>query len=235
MNNKKNDTESIISKKKALAILLLAYLLFVAGFAFLLWAAMMQDSDIPDAIIEPVTMIGFLVCEITAIVVCVKAYPALAKRDEVLRNKRYEEQDLFELCQMNHSAVEQALLEHRFRPTKDGYYHKKKYSVSQDEVYYYVRMVEDVNVENAVSREVQTFNSLKKKGKHICLILMVYMDKVDEQVKSTVKELGKKAVSAEDVVVTAIDSTTSMGYFLDAAKGFSLYVHGCKMIRKVFK
>lgn len=242
MSDRKNTEEVDVKKAKVMAVL--GIILFVVSFCFLFWAAIMQEMGVSNEIITPIALIGFFGCDIIAIVLLVKAIPGLMVADIEKMDKKYEGNELTELHLMDKDVVLQKFLENKFKCTEDGYYRKKKFSFWKDSICYYVRMTDDIEVENAVRRETNHFDNIPKKGKNFCLCLFVYMDEVSEYEKKILKEMGKNCIISETVlnpriaataIVIVVDCSTSTGYFLDIGKGksLSLYSHGCKMLKKL--
>lgn len=241
--NKHND-EEIIDTKKAIYMFIVAIFLFFAGFAFLIWAAVMQEHGLLNGVIILVGLVGFFGCDILSIVLLIKALPGLLFLDIEKIDRKCNESKLLELPLMGKEAVVKKLLQHKFKYTEEGCYRKKKFSFLKDCIDYYARIVDDIDLENAVQRELNRFESVEKKVKNCCLLLFVYLDELGEAEKKNIKEIGKRFIALETInphieatiVVVAIDSGTNTGYFSDVEKGNSLmlYSYGCKILKKIF-
>lgn len=244
MKNKesKSNDEEIIDTKKVICMFIIAIVLFFAGFAFLIWAAVMQEHGLSNKIIILVGILGFLGCDILSIVLLIKAYPGLLFLDIEKIDRKCNESELLELPLMEKEAVVKKLLQYKFKHTEEGCYRKKKFSFLKDYIYYYVRIVDDIDLENAVRRELNRLDSAERKGKNFCLLLFVYLDELGEAEKKNIKEIAKRFIALETInphteetiVVVAIDSGTNTGYLLDVEKGKSLmlYSYGYKMLKK---
>ncbi|MCM1126953.1 MAG: hypothetical protein NC429_10825 [Lachnospiraceae bacterium] len=248
MKNHGNTEEDKLYSKKAGVKAVLGIICGVAGFAFLFAGAVMQEKGISDAVAVPVALGGFLGGDIIGLVLLLKAAPELMASDIMknlaVRYKVYEESLLTELTQMGRMYVKQRLLQNKFRSMQEGYDVKRKFSFSKDWIYYYVRTVDDIGIENAVNRESARFNQIKKKGNAFCLILIVRLEKVDEQEKKELKDVCKKYLLSDyvfgpgaGIIIIAVDGVTDTGYYLEAPKRTVpyLYRRGYKEIGRIFK
>lgn len=244
MENYGNTEEDKLHSKKAGVKAVLGMICGAAGIAFLFAGAVMQEKGISDAVIVPAALGGFLGGEIIGLAFLLKAAPELMVQDILKRDKVYEESPLTELTQMGRVHVKQRLLESKFRSTQEGYDVKRKFSFYKDWIYYYVRMTDDIGIENAVNRESERFNQMKKKGNAFCLILIVRLDKVGAQEKKELKEVCREYLLSEyvfrtnaEIIVIAVDGDADTGYYLEAPKKTApyLYRRGCKEIGRIFK
>lgn len=241
-HNEENQTPDI---KKATVMAVIAVILIFIGFGSIAGAAFMQGAGFSDEVIVLVVAVGFFGCNIVGVILIAKAYPALLLSDCMRADRIYEKQGVRELSLPDQNALRQQLLQHKFKDTENGYYRKKKFSFLKDSICYYIRIIEDVEVENAVRRETIRFDSMKKKENNLCLLLFIYMDEVGEREREEVKELGKMYIimgtvinpkTSASVITTAVDSRTNRGYFMDVGKrgALTLYSYGCKLIREMF-
>ena len=231
--------------KKAVIMICTAAAVFLCAFGFLAWAIIMDERGVSDAVLLPIGFGGFLGCCILSLVLIFNALPSLAILDMLKIEKQYQGKELIELVLIDKVTMGINLLEKRFKYTEEGYYKKKKFSFIKDCITYYVRMVEDMNIESAVLRETLNFDRIKKKGKNPCLLLFVYLNKVDEEEKKFIKKLGTDAIVAESItssllgestVVIAVDRSTYKGYFLDIGRNsvVTIYSYGCKMLKRLY-
>ncbi|MDE7231694.1 MAG: hypothetical protein K2N37_01260 [Lachnospiraceae bacterium] len=232
-----------LSMKTAKIMAVIAIILSFVGFAFLAICAVLQGNGVSDKIVVPTALVGFFGCNIVAIILLMKAYPTLLMSDCIKMDEFYEKQELTELCLPDREALVQRLLEHKYKPTEDGGYRRKKFSFLKDSINYHVRITEDVSIANALRREVDHLERTQIKWNNLCLILLVYMDEVGECERKEIKEIGKQYIIAEtvapklstSVLAIAVDSVSNMGYFMDIKKrNISFYSYGCRMIKRLF-
>lgn len=233
-----------LSMKTAKIMAVIAIILSFVGFAFLAICAVLQGNGVSDKIVVPTALVGFFGCNIVAIILLMKAYPTLLMSDCIKMDEFYEKQELTELCLPDREALVQRLLEHKYKPTEDGGYRRKKFSLLKDTINYHVRITEDVSIVNALRREVDHFERTQIKWNNLCMILLVYMDEVGECERKEIKEIGKQYIITETVVAPklsasvlaiAVDSVSNMGYFMDIKKrNISFYSYGCKMVKRLF-
>lgn len=230
--------------KKAKIMAVIAIILFFAAFVVLGVGAVLQENGVPDRIVMPAALIGFFGCDIAAIILLIKAYPTLLLSDCIKMDEFYEKREPAELCLPDRKALAQSLLVNKFKPTEDGGYRRKKFSFLKDSINYHVWITEDVSLANALRREVDHFERTQTNWKNLCLILLVYMDEVGECERKEIKEIGKQYIIAGTVtpklsgtvLVIAVDSRNSRGYFMDIKKrNLSLYSYGCSMVKRLFR
>ena len=233
-----------LSMKTAKIMAVIAIILSFVGFAFLAICAVLQGNGVSDKIVVPTALVGFFGCNIAAIILLMKAYPTLLMSDCIKMDEFYEKQELTELCLPDREALVQRLLEHKYKPTEDGGYRRKKFSFLKDSINYHVRITEDVSIANALRREVDHLERTQIKWNNLCMILLVYMDEVGECERKEIKEIGKQYIIAEtvapklstSVLAIAVDSVSNMGYFMDIKKrNISFYSYGCRMIKRLFE
>lgn len=243
--------EEELQRKKAVLKAIVGICFSVLGFIALFAGAFMQAGGVPDRIIIPVILSGFFGCNLVGLVFLFKAAPDIMLSDMMktisARNKVYEESGLSEIPEMKKEGVTDRLAQNRFRRTQEGYFVKKKFSLYKDFIYYYVCLVEDIGIENAVSRELARFEQMKKKGNAFCLILLIWLDKISEKEKNELKEESKNSLLYEyayeyvfrqgtSLIVVAIDESTHTGYYLKMPEKTVpfLYRRGCGLIEEVF-
>lgn len=228
--------------KKAKVRGILAILLVFLAFGSLTLAAFMQDS-LHSKVIVPLAVVSFIGCNVIAIFFIFKSYPVLIYMDCRRMNQTYENQPLKTLTLPAPTEWEPLLLRHKFKDSQDGYYRRKKLSFLKDSIHYVIRITQDTELEGAFHREISRLEQTQKKWNNLCLILLVYMDDINEDTFTTIKDLGKDRIITEtviypksttSVIVVAVDSGTSLGYFLDTAKhSISLYGYGCRLLKKL--
>lgn len=228
--------------KRAKVLGILSILLFFTSFGCLALAAFLQESNI-RAVIIPGSLIGFIGCNILALFFIYKAYPVLLYSDCKRMDTIYDNQELTLLSIPRQDALEQLLVSQKFKYMQDGYYHKKKLSLIKDSVNYVIRITQDTDIENAFHREVSRLEYTHKKWNHLCFILFVFMDTINDDTMTTIKALGKDRIIMETViypkasasaVITAIDQQTGLGYFMDTTRhSISLYAYGCRLLKKI--
>lgn len=239
-----DEDEKELRKAKVMAVS--AIILEICGFASFVGAAVMQKRGIPDSIILPVVVIAFFGCSFAAIFLLIKAAPELMTADIKKIDRKYDSCRPEQLAGMDKQSIRQKLLQHKFLATEEGYYRKRKFSFLKDSVSYYVRITEDVNLQTAINREMDRFDKISGKGKNFCLILFVNMDAVGEREIESLKQAGKTFIAMETVlnpnleetvIPVLIDQNSDTGFFLDIGKGhiISLYSHGCKMLKKIWR
>ena len=241
--NKRGD-EDIMNTKKAKWMSVFGICLFFAGFAFLIWLAVMEEYGLSNSVIISVAILGFIGCDILSIILLIKAFPGLVALDIEKIDKKYDEREMLVFPSMEKEVVVQKLFQHKFKYTEEGYYRKKKFSFLKDCICYYARIVDDISLENSIQRELNRFDLTEKKGKNFCLILFVQLDEFGEAEKKHIKKIGKLSIAIETinplaeetVIVVAIDSGANTGYLFDIGneKIITLYSHGYKMLRKIF-
>lgn len=229
--------------KKAKIMGVIALLLFFIAFGFLGWAAIMQDNNRAGTGAALTALIGFLGTNILSVFLLYKAYPMLILSDCIRMGEKYDKQEPVRLSLPDQSHFGQILSCQHFKNTQDGYYRKKKFSFLKDSINYVIRITEDTEIERALHREISRFENTHNKWNNLCLILFVYMDHVDEDMMTAVRNLGLDRIiletvinprAATSVVMVAVDRETGLGCFMDAAgHNISLYAHGCRLIKKI--
>ena len=159
--------------KTAKIMAVIAIILSFVGFAFLAICAVLQGNGVSDKIVVPTALIGFFGCNIAAIILLMKAYPTLLMSDCIKMDEFYEKQELTELCLPDREALVQRLLEHKYKPTEDGGYRRKKFSFLKDSINYHVRITEDVSIANALRREVDHLERTQIKWNNLCMRRLV--------------------------------------------------------------
>lgn len=237
-----NKSDKKLNVKRTITIFVLALVVFIIGFCFVIWAAIMQDNGISTKIIGTISMIGLIGCSIISIIVIVKIFPDLVMMDVMKIKKVYDNSELTELQLTDMSAMDKTLLTYKFKYTEDGYYKRKKLSLVKDTISYYVRMTEGIDIIKSVQREKQIFSKVNR-GRNVCLLLLIYFDTIDNSAKLLFKQSLKKRFIIENVdlyscsstIVIAVEKSTGKGYFLDINKRMSiaLYAYGCRMIKRI--
>lgn len=223
---------------------IIAIVLIVLAFSCLIVPALIQYYDDSAKLFLPVILIGFFGGNTIALILLVKAYPALLAADCRKMDERYEKQEPSRIM-LSPESLAQIFQDNKFKYMKEGYYRKKTFSFLKDSVCYYVRITEDMDVENAMRREIERLYQVGKKDKNLCMLLFVCMDEVGEYAKKQIKELGKGTIVIESVMncnisltvlAIAVDRRRNTGYYMEIGRHgmLTLYSYGCKMLRKLF-
>ena len=231
--------------KKATIMAIIACILIMIAFSCLIGAVFLQEYDYFDTVVLPLVLGGFFGGNIIALVLLCKAYPTLVISDCMKMNDRYERQEPMQIRLPERESLGRKFLDSKFQYTEDGYYMIKSFSFLKDSVCYYARITEDIEVENALRREVERLYQLGKNEKNLCMLLFVYMDAVREREKQDIKELGKRNIVLESVInpnlslsvlIIAVDRGTNTGYYMKIGRHgrLTLYSYGCKMLKKLF-
>lgn len=234
------DEKNIV--KKGYLLVAIGIIMALAGFLFPICAAFMQGNGMK--VNTSVIVIGFFGCNAIGIILMYKAYPSIIISDYIRLGKKYDNKELDELENLDKENLKQSLLNNNFKYTEQNYYINNKASALRGDVNYYIRIVDDNEIQNAVMNEVNCFNTTDKKGKIFCLILFVYMDNISENEKREIKEVGKGSIITETVnyphsgisiIVIGVDSHTNTGYFMDIdnSNKFSLYASGCNILKEL--
>lgn len=228
--------------KKAKVMGILAILLVFVSFGALALAAFMQDS-LHNNVIIPLAVISFIGCNVLAVFFIFKSYPVLIYIDCRRMDQTYENQPIKTLALPAPNDWKPLLMRYKFKDSQDGYYRRKKLSFLKDSIHYVIRITRDTEPEHAFHQEISRLERTQRKWNNLCLILLVYMDDINEDTLTTIKDLGKNRIitetviypkSAASVIVVAVDHQTGLGYFLDTARySISLYGYGCRLLKKM--
>lgn len=184
-------------------------------------------------------------CMIVSIILLLKSLPALLMYEGMRVNKKYDKEKLYELPSMHKSNVKTKLLADGFE-FKDGYYRKKKFSFLKGSATYFFKMADCMNMEDTIDRELDRFDVMEKGQGNNCLCLLLYLEHMDEEAETFMKELGKTSILIDGSIgpyvgmtsmVVAVDKETETGYFLDIGKGFEIssYSELCKLLKKILE
>lgn len=228
--------------KRLRRIAYLAMTLSVISFLFVGWGLIQQVFNLPGR--RDIAGKGFLCFGIPALIVLVKFFPDLMEYDCLKLEKKYNGKKLFRLSSMDKNNVIEKLKLQGFT-WEGGYYRKKKYSLAKDSITYYVRLVDCKEIERTFEEEWKRFSFAEKSKGCRCLILLFYLDHMSREDRKSIKEMGKSEIIIECAVnpkriqtslLVAVDNETKKGYFLDIeGHRISIYYHGCKMIKALFK
>lgn len=242
--DEQNDMTNEYIKAKKLSII--AVILIVLAFSCLGVLALTQYYDNFQTVFLPVALVGFFGGNILALILIGKAYPALIVSDCMKMEERYEKQEPVQVTLPARDFLARTFLDCGFQYREEGYYRKKKFSLLKDTICYYIRVTEDVEVGNALRREVERLYQTGKKDRNLCMLLFVYMDEVGALEKKDIKELGKRNIVMESVMnpnislsvlVIAADRRADKGYYMEIGRHgrLTLYWYGCKMLRRLFR
>lgn len=238
--------EKDLRTRKGTARIIGSIFFLVLVFAILVFMAVLQNKGISvKGILLAAPIGGTLLCFLIGLIFAVASYPYLAASEAEKIYEFYGERELEEISFMDEERVQRRLYELKFKPVEDGLYRKWcfVFSLWKDHICYYVRMIDDFEVENAVPREVERFTSMRKKGSNVCFLILIYMDKIGEKDRAYAKEYSKNSIAREvvlkskaTVLTVVIDKSTYTAYFLDIGKGKkgTLYSYGCKLLGKIF-
>lgn len=238
---------SIIKRTKIMVVMGIS--LIIVGFLLPFTLIMMRNVfNVSESMIEAV----YFGCSIVGIILLFKAQPYILLTKCIILGKEYDNLELSELDNMEKSSLTKELLENGFTYAEEGYYEKKELTILQDNIYYYVRMVDGNELENIVLQELECFNKAEKskkisfEDKNLCIILFVYMNNMGDKDKKYIKKFGERNNIFETVVDTMIgmsvitvgvDCKTYKGYFfdIDEVDNVTIYSHGCKLLKSIFK
>lgn len=230
-------------RKKIRCLVILEVLFFVTGFAFLIWGCIRQDHGVLHEADVIVMLTGCFFCMGLVIFLLTRSQPYLTESAFEKMNRYYDEKELTELWLTGREELEERLLRQKFRRLENGYYTRARFTFWKDRVWYYVRVIEEVDVVSAIQREADRFDRMGKIRKNFCILLFLYMDQVDEYEKETIRNFGKNEIIAEEflqqspcsLLVVAVDEHTDTGYFLDIEKKkpIVLYSYGSEMLREI--
>lgn len=218
-----------LKTRKGMARIICSIFFLVLGFTILVFMAVLESKGISvEGILLAAPIGGTLLCFLISLIFAVASYPHLAESETEKIYKFYAERELEKIPLMNKERVQKRLYELKFKPIEEGLYRKWcfVFSLWKDHICYYVRMIDDFEVENAVPREVERFTSMRKKGSNVCFLILIYMDKIGEKDKADAKEYSKNSIAREvvlksqaTVLTVVIDKSTYTAYFLDIGKG----------------
>ncbi len=231
------------SVKKARYRIILAVLIFAVGVAFLVWGLCQQGHDALNGISTAVMLGGFFSCNIVTILLLHRPEYHLVEAAFEEMNQTYDKKELTELLLTGKEELEERLLHMKFRRMEHGFYIKSGFSFWMDRIRCYARVIEDVDLVNAIRREAEHFDNMRKKRANFCLLFFIYLDRVGEYEKESVKNFGKNGIILEELllqrscsmIAIAVDEHTKTGYFLDIEKKkrMVLYSYGCEQIKKI--
>lgn len=227
--------------------ILVAWSIFflVLGFSIIIFMAILQEKGfLISGILTAIAIGGFLVCDLLCLIFAVMAHPYLIALQARKTDRIYDECELTKLFMTNKDTLEKRLQKLGFKYTKEGYYKKSNFLFSffKSHICYYVRMIDDFDIENAIQRESNRFNSGKKNETNVCFLLFIYMEQIDGLNRENVKKYSKGSITKEktwDVKNTIIpilmDKNLDVGYFLDIKRGNNntIYSYGCKLVKRV--
>ncbi len=239
MNQEKRDLDA----KKVKKLLILSAVLFAAGISFLAGLVILQDQNALSTVRAVALLIGFFACFLMVLVLLFRVQPYLMMSGLEKWNQCYEEKELTELPLTGKEELEERLSRQKFRLMEGEYYTRSRFSFWKDVIHYYVRVVEDVDIESAIQRESARFDRMGKAKKNFCLLLFIYLERVGEYEKEMVKNFVKHGIMLEEfqpqsacsVLAVAVDERTNAGYFLDMERRswIVLYSYGSRMLKKI--
>ncbi len=128
-----------------------------------------------------------------------KAFPLILLYESDRVWKEYDQKELYKISSINKNALEEKLINKKFKPY-NGYYKRKKFSFLKDSITYYFRFVDTKTVNGCAKREVNAFKKIHKKERTSCLCLFALLDRVTERDLQDVKDIGKKYIVNENVL-----------------------------------
>lgn len=243
-----NYVEKITRNAKATkGKILIAWSIFflIFGFLILIFMAILQEKGfIISRILTAIAISGFLICSLLCLIFAVMAHPYLIALQTEKIDTIYDEYELTKLFLVNKDKLEKMLQELRFKFIKEGYYKKSNliFPFFKCHICYYVRIIDNFDIENAIQREVMRFDSRNKNETNVCFLLFIYMEQIDEQSRETVKEYSKESITKEKtlgikntIITILMDKNLDVGYFFDIKKGNNntIYSYGCKLVKRL--
>lgn len=242
-----NYVEKITRNAKATkGKILIAWSIFflIFGFSILIVMAILQEKGfIISRILTVIAIGGFLICSLLCLIFAVMAHPYLIALQAVKIGTINDECELTKLLLVNKDTLEKMLRVLGFKYIKEGYYKKSNllFSFFKSHICYYVRIIDDFNIENAIQREIIRFDSRKKNETNVCFLLFIYMEQIDEQSRKTVKEYSKGSITKEKtlgikntIITVLMDKNLDVGYFFDIKRGNNtIYSYGCKLVKRL--
>lgn len=161
------------------------------------------------------------------------------------KEKKYSEMEFAILDDMTLNRINDKFMSFKFRETAEGYLKRKVFTISKDSIYYLVKCVSSINLDETIENEFKLIDDLRKKSQSLCLFLFIYMEQTSEAEIEKVREVEKYLIIDETIfpyksyctsIIVLIDKMTNQGRYLDmqSKTSLSIYAHGCRLLKKFF-
>lgn len=232
-----------LAKGAVIVIFVVAIGLLVLGFVALFLAAYLQEKGVSASIYTPIGC-SFFIFDVAAIVLLCLNSKKILIYDIKKEMQKINENDCLVLEDATKNKIIDACVKYKFVERDCDYLYKRKISFFNDFINYFVRIIDTANIEEDVPNEISKFDNKKYKNKNKCLLLFVFLDKVEEKDLEALKNCATSFVLLETVmsrgpycdnaVIVFVDAQSRKAYLVASGNfGPSVYKYGVKMVKKL--
>lgn len=232
-----------LTKGAVIAIFVVAIALVILGFGALILAAYLQDKGVSANVYIPIGCSFFIFAIAAVIILCFNSQKIVIY-DIKKEMQKINESDYLVLEDATKTKIIEACTKYKFVERDCDYLYKRKISFFKDVINYFVRIADAANIEEDVPNEISKFDNKKYKNKNKCLLLFVFLDKVEEKDLEVLKNCATPLVILETVmpggpycdnaVIVFVDEQSRKAYLVASGNfGPSVYKYGVKMVKKL--
>ena len=158
------------------------------------------------------------------------------------KSQMLEETPCEQLTGVTRESIKQACLQSGFKNKDSLYYHIRGYSALNENVNYFVKTVECVDIQSAAKKELSAFGAKNYKSSNKCFMLFLFKEGLTEDdIKNAtdisryfiLQEAGAYHTCFDTVVVIPVDTATKTAYYVPFSSRVAVYPYGIKMLKRL--
>lgn len=232
-----------LTKGALIAIFVAAIVLLMLGVGALFLAAYLQEKGVSASIYTPIGC-SFFIFDIAAVILLCLNFKKIVIYDIKKETQKIIENDCISFEGVTKRKIIDACAKFKLAKRDDEYYYKRKISFFKDVINYFVRITDAADIEGDIQREISKFDSKKYKNKNKCLLLFVFLDKIEKKDLEMLKNCATPFIILEtvmprgpycdNVVIVFVDAQSRKAYLVPNGKfGISVYKYGVKMAKRL--
>ena len=240
----KKQNKSPLTKKEYVTYTAIGISALVMFFGMLVAAAILQDNGVDSKIYTPIGMSSFLFA-IVGIIILLANFSRAAEYEMRVKGEKIDKSEFTVIENVSEEKLRSMLNNAGFKE-KDGYLHKKRFSLAKDYVNYFIRLpYGDDIISDPESETRKADDCIDLRIQNKCLILIDSAYGVTPDMLNSAKDFNKIFMVAESVMPSArtnsamyalLDTSNNKLYILEGDKySISVYSHGIKLLKKLLK
>ncbi len=239
---KRKNEKSPMTKKEYVTYLVLGVGSIILFFAPLVTAAILQENGVSSSIYTPIGL-ATIPCAIISLVFLFANNKRATEYEITRKIDKIDHQEATVIENVSEEKLKGALAGQKFEE-RDGYFYKRKFSLSKDYVNYFIRFCHTSDdVASDFERENTRIDSFEYKNQNMCFILIDVAENVTEEDINTLRDFNKVFMVVEgtlpspqfnSAVYMLLDSNTKKLYLFEMGKmSISIHAHGTNLIKKL--
>ena len=213
----------------------------IAVFSLLVLGIVLLENGVDPTVCYAILTVGTVMCFV-GVAFFFFFYRRIFEYHYNKKSQMLKETPCEQLTGVTRESIKQACLENGFKNKDSLYYHRRGSSVLKENVNYFVKTVECVDIQSAAKKELSAFGAKNYKSSNKCFMLFLFKEGLTEDdLKNAtdisryfiLQEAGAYHTCFDTVVVIPVDTATKTAYYVPFSSRTAVYPYGIKMLKKL--